>query len=148
MRYREYKPKKNVKKWSLMDFFYPLVLLILLAMLVVPNIGNIIRRMNEKSNLKNIEEIRAAIMLYYANSGGNYPVDLYELKAPRGSYLKGSMSVYTAEHGVISLVQMLDQPDDSLDNGGWVYINSGPDIGTVYIACTHVDSNGKVWSQY
>jgi type II secretory pathway pseudopilin PulG len=120
----------------------------LLALVLVPKIGSVIRQANENSNKEKLRSLRAAVWVYQSEHEGEFPKDLQPVMEPQNPYLKGSLHIHTKEHGSNYSVNISTFVDGEADTGGWGYIEGGGKWGTVWIQCTHKNLEGKIWSQY
>ncbi|MBI5202820.1 MAG: type II secretion system protein [Elusimicrobia bacterium] len=118
-----------------------------LAAIAIPRFASTIRQANEGSTKGNLGVMRSALSVYYADHDGLYPSDLTPLLTPGNKYLSQPLAAYTIVHDKSRVVDYVEDAG-SEDSGRWAYVNSGSNWGKIYIACTHTDTKGNLWSQY
>ncbi|MBI4345937.1 MAG: type II secretion system protein [Elusimicrobia bacterium] len=118
-----------------------------LAAIAVPRFAETIRLANEGATKGNLGILRSSLSVYYADMDGQYPSELTPLLTPGNKYLSQPLSAYTIIHDKTRTIDYVADPEDS-DTGHWAYVNSGSNWGKMYIACTHSDTKGNLWSQY
>ncbi|HBL18420.1 MAG: hypothetical protein A2X36_14380 [Elusimicrobia bacterium GWA2_69_24] len=102
--------------------------------------------------------LRAFVLIFRDEHKGAYPRKLQELapeyhSAPIGIMRTGAhpptMEVSAYDGSVCSADGKLDR-SRVRDTGGWGYVGdpAASCAGTVFIDCTHTDSEGKVWAAY
>ncbi|OGS59730.1 MAG: hypothetical protein A3J79_08820 [Elusimicrobia bacterium RIFOXYB2_FULL_62_6] len=118
-----------------------------LAAIAVPKFASALRNANEAATKGKLGGIRTSLAVYYADTEGTYPSDLTPLLQPGSRYLTQVVPLYTGHHGTSSDIHCLSAKDDD-DSGAWGYVNAGPDIGHIWVQCTHTDLKGNAWNQY
>lgn len=103
---------------------------------------------------------RSALFTQYGHDPKKYPLDLGSLNEPK-SGVPGPWEVYF-DNGLPPAPRKPDVPHPSTeeieyfesflpkDTGKWGYVNNPKDagFGTLFIDCTHTDSNGRNWSLF
>lgn len=120
----------------------------ILAMIAVPRFGRMIRTANENATRTKLGSLRTALSIYQGDTEGQYPAELSPLLQPGSKYLTQALPVYTSVHGNINSISYEASVDLAADTGAWGYVNSGAQLGTIYVQCTHTDVKGKSWNQY
>lgn len=94
--------------------------------------------------------IRSALSIYYGDTEGQFPADLAVIENRR--WLEKLPPAQTRIHADSTKITPLDgqqyQARQFTDSGGWYYVTSGLNRGTVGVDCTHTDSKGSIWNAY
>lgn len=94
----------------------------------------------------NLGALRSAVYLFHDDTK-RFPKSLSELVP---TYLGELPPSRVLHHDDSAAVQLLSDDDYRKglfnDAGGWAYVTSGPDAGTVLVNCTHRDPNGASWT--
>ena len=131
-------------------------LLILAAILVPLSMANRANAVRDAQVLGNLSTLRAAHAKYAAENAGQRPSQLSAL-APK--YIPALPSLQVGEHPFSADVQNYNaavcagaavDPAKLLDSGRWGYVAdpAAPCYGTIFVDCTHADSNHKSFSAY
>ena len=139
---------KRREGFTLVELMMVVSLIAILTAIAVPRMSALIQKSNEGASKAKLGAVRSALTIYYADMEGQYPGDLSVFASPGNKYLRGEMSLYTAQHGSKDAVQNLAAPDYSSDAGSWGYVNEGGQWGTFWVQCTHMDGGGKAWTSY
>ena len=140
------------KGFTLIELMVVVAIVSLLALIVIPKFGQMIRKSNESATRGHLGAVRSALSIYYSGTEGLYPSDLSPLFTPGSPYVMSSRpQAYTAEHGTLSVIDdgyVAPAPFD--DNGHWGYIGADTSVykGTFWLVCYHTDLKEQVWSQY
>lgn len=132
--------------FTVLELIIVLAIIAILATIMIPKVGTMIRRGNEGSTRSKLGAIRKALSVYYIDNEA-YPSDLTPLTSPGNKYLSGLMSLYTHEHGQSTDFTLLDDRNYG-DTGKWAYVTQGGHAGEVWVDCTHTDMKGSVWTSY
>ena len=139
---------RDERGFTLLEIMIVVSIIAILASIAVPKFGGMIRTANEAATKGKLASLRSALTIYYADTEGYYPSDLTPMLQPGSKYLTSLLPVYTSDHGNNSAIAYKSAFDGALDDGGWAYVNAGGNSGQLWIACTHTDHGGKVWSAY
>lgn len=139
----------NRRGFSLLELIIVVSILSILASIALPRFTQTIQKANEAATRGRLLASRSALSIYYAELEGFYPSDLTPLTEPGSRYLSRFGPVFTAAHGNNSNITYTSA-FDSVDNGGWAYVNNMTDTdwGKIWVQCTHIDTRGKAWNQY
>lgn len=134
--------------YSLLELMIVVTIIAVFASIAVPRFGLLITTSNENATRAKLDSMRKAIRMIYVDLEGHYPADLNDILLPGSKYMQGSMPVYTQAHGSTTDIDYVLAKDTTTDAGGWAYVTSGTDQGTVWVQCTHTDNRGSVWASY
>ncbi|MFC1679726.1 hypothetical protein ACFL2T_05900 [Elusimicrobiota bacterium] len=105
----------------------------------------------------NLGAIRSALMIYYGDMRGVYPLTL-EALTTNGMYLSRIPEAAAFPHHAPtdrsepykSLPWKRGSKEPSRDTGAWGYVADpeSEEFGTVFIDCTHADTKGNPWTHY
>ena len=136
--------------FTLIELMIVVAIIGILAAIAIPKFANLIRKSGEGASKGNVGSIRSALSIYYGDMEGQYPSDLASLTIA-GKYL-ASLPVSKAPNyhaDSSSIVEQVSVTDYAASNG-WAYDNilSDPNLGTVWVNCTHTDTKGTTWTTY
>jgi prepilin-type N-terminal cleavage/methylation domain-containing protein len=133
--------------FTLIELMIVVAIIGILAAIAIPKFASLIRKSNEGATKGNLGAIRGALSIYYGDMEGQYPYDLNSLDF-QGKYLTQVPPAKTPNYHADSNVITSQTASD--DGGGWSYNNStgDPNLGTVWVNCTHTDTKGSVWTVY
>ena len=129
----------------------------ILASIALPRFADLIRKGHEGATKGNLGTLRSALSIYYADMQGTFPSDDLTSLTVNAKYVAAIPNSYAANyHGKASTVENNDDWGMGaillMDNGRWMYWNwdavGGKSKGDLWVACTHTDSKGKVWTTY
>ncbi|HBL16677.1 MAG TPA: hypothetical protein DD417_07960 [Elusimicrobia bacterium] len=114
--------------------------------------GDLIMKSNIGATKTNLGHIRSALSVYYGDTEGVNPADLAALTRD-GRYLKGLPMVklphlHPNSAAVRNMTIAEFEREEFTDEGGWAYVNEGPQIGNIVVNCTHTDYRGAVFASY
>lgn len=138
----------NKRGFTLLELMIVVAILGVLATIAFPRFSVAVRSANEKTTLGRLSSVRKALVLYSIDLDGRFPDDISLLTSPGNKYISSIFPIFTQEHGQVSSVNYSATLDKTLDSGGWGYVTSGDEKGSLWIQCTHRDANGKVWAEY
>ena len=160
------------KGFTLIELMIVVAIIGILAAVAIPKFADLVSKSKEASVKGTLGSLRSAISIYYGDTEGNYPGNLFSALTTNNKYMP-SLS------GVASLGKY-EIPKNSNGNaghigGGWanasaagnvlqdaafsdatqvlVYFSSASaspaaSAGDVYVNCTHQDSKGNLWTSY
>lgn len=113
----------------------------------VSKFSELIRKAAEGAAKGNMGMIRSSLSIYYGDMEGQYPSDLASLTVSHKYLAIVPMAKVPNFHPDSTAVRAGKTPDDK---GGWVYNNiaGDPNLGTVFVNCTHTDTRGTTWTSY
>ena len=136
--------------FTLIELMIVVAIIGILAAIAIPKFANLIRKSGEGASKGNVGSIRSALSIYYGDMEGQYPSDLASLTIA-GKYL-ASLPVSKAPnyHADSSSIVEGTAVDDYAAANGWAYDNilTDPNLGTVWVNCTHTDTKGTTWTTY
>ena len=139
--------KVGKKGFTLIELMIVVAIIGILAAIAIPKFANLIRKSSEGASKGNVGSIRSALSIYYGDMEGQYPADMASLTVA-GKYLSAVPVAKAPNYhsDVSTVVQSLAVTDGS----GWIYNNVGgdPNLGTVWVNCTHTDTKGTTWTAY
>ncbi len=148
------KLSRTSRGFTLIELMIVVAVIGLLSTIALPKFGTLITRSRESSLQGNLSSFRSAIHIYYAGEG-IYPNSLTEL-AINATYLasipSGTVPAVAAQnnpgHDAGAGVAVGDgtSPTDVTLGNVWYYVNSGSNMGSLFVNCTHKDSVGNVWT--
>jgi prepilin-type N-terminal cleavage/methylation domain-containing protein len=141
------KSSKRASGFTLIELMIVVAIIGILAAIAIPKFAELIRKSNEGASKGNLGSIRSALSIYYGDMEGQYPADMAALTVA-GKYLSTVPNAKVPNyHADVSAVLAAIAPNDG---AGWVYNNTStdPNLGTVWVNCTHTDTKGTIWSAY
>ena len=132
----------------------------ILASIAIPKFAELIRKSQEGATKGNLGTLRSALSIYYGEMEGQYPVGGWNSNS--NVLIVGLTPKYIAAiptnrtpgwhaetTNVFSHWQIA--PGDEHDGSGWIYDGFTPgdaNIGNIWVACSHTDSKGSIWTSY
>ena len=143
--------------FTLIELMIVVAIIGILAAIAVPKFAELIRKSSEGSAKGKLSTMRSALSIYYADLEGSYPADPYMLTLA-GKYLAEipplKVPDYHPETSAVDDNDVWGMGAMSVaNNGHWIYWNWAAGLaphqqGDVWIACTHTDTKGSVWTVY
>ena len=135
------------KGFTLIELMIVVAIIGILAAIAIPKFANLIRKSNEGASKGNLGSIRGALSIYYGDLEGQYPNDMSSLDF-MGKYMTAIPPAKVPNYHTDSSV--ITNGAAPTDAGGWLYDNvtGDPNMGTVWVNCTHTDTKGSVWTVY
>lgn len=142
----------NLKKlggFTLIEIFFVLAVVSVLFGFGISAISKILTLSKESDTRANLSMMRSALLIYYQDNNGMYPVDDLSCLFENEKYIEKIPQAKLAAHGVSNKVYTGNSEDYINDEGGWAYVNVVGDDnwGKLVVNCTHPDSKGRIWSQ-
>jgi prepilin-type N-terminal cleavage/methylation domain-containing protein len=140
------KTLRSNRGFTLVELVVVVAIMGILVGILVPQLGNAIKKSTEGTTKGNLATLRSGINIYYSGNEGQYPLDNLTSLVP--TYITAIPKVYTpGNHGDSTAVVPEAAPTDT---GSWSYNNvpGTVDFGMVRVGCTHTELNGKTWSTY
>lgn len=156
--------------FTLIELMIVVAIIGILASIAVPKFANLIRKSNEGKLKGTLGAMRSALSIYYGDLEGVYPSDLYSLTI-NGKYLSAMPSITLPNYHVTTSVIRHNQNTNAfgcgsgyvLDTGEWLYWSDDGSLcggapppagqraktqGELWVACSHTDTKGTVWTNY
>lgn len=154
--------KLKSKGFTLIELMIVVAIIGILAAVAVPKFADLVTKSKEASVKGSLGAVRSAVSIYYGDTEGNYPGNLFEGLTYGNRYMP-------AIGGVPSL-GIFDLPKNNAGNPGHGYGNvdaSGEvtqdianftedgnalhfntNTGDLYVFCSHNDTKGNKWTSY
>ena len=134
--------------FTLIELMIVVAIIGILAAIAIPKFASLIRKSSEGASKGNLGAIRSALSIYYGDMEGQYPANLASLTIA-GKYLN-PVPVAKAPNYHTDTSGVLEGVTSATDAGGWLYNNvaADPNLGSVYVNCTHTDTKGTIWTVY
>ena len=138
---------KRTSGFTLIELMIVVAIIGILAAIAIPKFANLIRKSGEGASKGNLGSIRSALSIYYGDMEGQYPADLASMTVA-GKYL-ASVPVAKAPNYHTDASTLLEATAIT-DASGWMYDNivTDPNLGTLWVNCTHTDTKGTTWTTY
>ena len=149
--------------FTLIELMIVVAIIGILAAVAIPKFANLIRKSGEGQVKGNLGALKSALPIYYGDMEGVYQADFYSLTIG-GKYLGAIASVKTPDyHPSTSVIRhnWTTNPfgcsANMLDTGEWIYWNETGTAcsmsafhssGEFWVACSHTDTKGSIWSNY
>ena len=161
---------RNTKGFTLIELMIVVAIIGILAAIAIPKFASLVRKSGEGQAKGNLGALRSAISIYYGDLEGSYPADLTSLTAG-GKYIGTVPTVKTPDyHAATNVIRNNFSSNPfgcgggyMLDSGQWIYWSDNGSMcgsssapagqrdrtqGEVWIACSHTDTKGSVWTSY
>ena len=134
--------------FTLIELMIVVAIIGILAAIAIPKFASLIRKSSEGASKGNLGSIRSALSIYYGDMEGQYPADLGALTIA-GKYLQPVPNAKEPNYHNDTSVA-IQAASTSNDAAGWLYNNlaTDPNLGSVFVNCTHTDTKGSVWTTY
>jgi prepilin-type N-terminal cleavage/methylation domain-containing protein len=134
--------------FTLIELMIVVAIIGILAAIAIPKFASLIRKSSEGASKGNLGAIRSALSIYYGDMEGQYPGDLASMTV-NGKYLNPVPNAKAPNYHTDSST-VLEAQSSANDAGGWLYNNlaADPNLGSVYVNCTHTDTKGSIWTTY
>ena len=133
--------------FTLIELMIVVAIIGILAAIAIPKFANLIRKSGEGASKGNVGSIRSALSIYYGDMEGQYPSDLASMTVG-GKYLASIPAAKAPNyHGDSTTIAESAGVNDA---AGWIYDNllTDPNLGTLWVNCTHTDTKGTTWTSY
>ena len=156
---------RKSKGFTLIELMIVVAIIGILAAVAIPKFADLVTKSKEASVKGNLGAIRSALSIYYGDTEGDYPTNVVELTTankylPAGGAGTPNLGNFTTPKVAINgnpghsfptvttaEVQMDDGTAASNDGSDAVrYVNAGTRWGEFFMACTHQDTKGSVWT--
>ena len=138
--------------FTLIELMIVVAIIGILAAIAIPKFADLIRKSSEGTSKGNLGGIRSALSVYYGDMEGQYPSDLAALTVTSKYFQAIPVAKVPNYHSDNSVIEEQTLADDMTGSpsGGWIYNNiaSDPNVGTVWVNCTHTDTKGTTWTTY
>jgi prepilin-type N-terminal cleavage/methylation domain-containing protein len=97
----------RIQGFTLIELMIVVAILSIVALIVVPKFGQLIRKSNEAATRGHLGAVRSSLSIYYSDQEGMFPADLSPFFTPGSAFsLSSRPMAYTAEHGTLSKIPM------------------------------------------
>ena len=134
--------------FTLIELMIVVAIIGILAAIAIPKFASLIRKSAEGASKGNLGAIRSALSIYYGDMEGTYPTNLASLTIA-GKYLNPVPSSRAPNYHLDSN-SVTEGQSSSDDAGGWLYNNltGDPNLGSIFVNCSHTDTKGSIWTSY
>ena len=152
---------RRSKGFTLIELMIVVAIIGILAAVAIPKFADLVTKSKEAIVKANLGAVRSALSIYYGDTEGVYPSNLYWGLTADSRYLpQGNMGSFTIPkvtaqgnpgHSYNTTNQADVQQGDGgglIDNKALYFINSGTREGETYVGCTHNDTKGTIWTAY
>lgn len=137
------------KGFTLIELVVVIVIISILVVIAVPRFGKSINKGREGTVLSNLNAIRSALRIYYADNEG-YPTD--DLSSLLPKYITKIPEIYLpgTGHPASNSIRVVSSTSDISDSGLISYVNdpTSSSFGSVFIDCAHAHSTNKIYTNY
>ncbi len=158
------------KGFTLIELMIVVAIIGILAAVAIPKFADLIRKSSEGKLKGTLGAMRSALSIYYGDMEGNYPSDFNSLTV-NGKYLSAIPSIKLPDYHASTVVIRHNLTPNAfgcgggymLDSGEWIYWSDNGALcgsspppagqrartqGELWIACSHTDTKGTVWTNY
>jgi prepilin-type N-terminal cleavage/methylation domain-containing protein len=149
--------------FTLIELMIVVAIIGVLAAIAIPKFANLIRKSAEGQVKGNLGTMKSALSIYYGDMEGYYPDDVNSLTIG-GKYLAAVPGVKIPDYHPTTVVIRHNWTTNAfgcsanmLNTGEWIYWNERGSacsaspyhaLGEFWVACSHTDTKGSVWSNY
>lgn len=151
--------------FTLIELMIVVAIIGILAAVAIPKFADLVTKSKESSSKASLGAIRSALSIYYGDTDGVYPGNIYTGLTTAGKYMpfRGG----TPSLGAINLPSHNGNVGHTYNNimagnvlhgaasGGsdatalyYVNVQGDPSLGEVFINCTHNDTKGSAWTAF
>jgi prepilin-type N-terminal cleavage/methylation domain-containing protein len=166
--------KRNAKGFTLIELMIVVAIIGILAAVAVPKFADLVTKSKEASVKGSIGAVRSALSIYYGDTEGSYPTNLFTglttankyMPASGGSPSLGRFEIPANNNGNPghktgyynnATAEAAVYYDTDGTNGvtpqdpgtqALIYMATAPAFGEVYINCSHRDTKNVDWTTY
>ena len=162
--------KMNSKGFTLIELMIVVAIIGILAAVAVPKFADLVTKSKEASVKGSLGSVRSALSIYYGDTEGVYPTNVFDALTANNKYLPavaGSSSLGRFEippcqlnpaghttaafkSANVNTAVRYDTAAAAAEGANivLVYGNAGNSLGEIYMNCTHQDTKGQQWTGY
>ncbi len=156
--------------FTLIELMIVVAIIGILAAIAIPKFAELIRKSQEGQVKGSLGALRSAMSIYYGDMEGRFPDDMYSLTLG-GKYLSAISAAKIPDYHASTTIIRHNQNTNAfgcgsgyvLDTGEWIYWSDDGTLcgaapppagqrarvqGEFWIACSHTDTKGTVWTSY
>ena len=164
--------KRSNKGFTLIELMIVVAIIGILAAVAVPKFADLVTKSKEASVKGSLGSVRSALSIYYGDTEGAYPTALFDgltqankyMPAVAGTNSLGRYEIPSHSNGTgnpghtgatfrncsTAGSVLASATATAAEAGGQVlvYGTASPNLGEVYVNCTHQDTKSQQWTSY
>ena len=160
---------RQTKGFTLIELMIVVAIIGILAAIAIPKFADLVTKSKEASTKGTLGSLRSAVSIYYGDTEGIYPGNLFVAITSGAKYMPNisgvaSLGVYNIPanasnsngHGTVNAsrdasvlsASVTSLPNDGASTAPLFYNSTSSVSGEVYINCTHADAKGSIWTSF